>query len=136
MTATHRALIIVDVQPTFCEGGALGVDGGNSVAEAIASYAGAHRDRYDLVLTTQDWHIDPAALVSASPAFVRTRPAQGVAGTAQAELDTSLTAVTADAAVKKGSYSAAYSGFEGVDAEGRSLGQSLTAPEITAVDVV
>ncbi|MCI7306499.1 MAG: isochorismatase, partial [Trueperella sp.] len=24
----HRALIIVDVQPTFCEGGALGVEGG------------------------------------------------------------------------------------------------------------
>ena len=136
MTATHRALIIVDVQPTFCEGGALGVDGGNSVAEAIASYAGAHRDRYDLVLTTQDWHIDPGAHFSDTPDFVDTWPPHGVAGTAEAELHPALTAVTADAAVKKGSYSAAYSGFEGVDAEGRSLGQILTAAEITAVDVV
>src|SRR5690625_390081 len=102
MTATHRALIIVDVQPTFCEGGALGVDGGNSVAEAIASYAGAHRDRYDLVLTTQDWHIDPGAHFSDTPDFVDTWPPHGVAGTAEAELHPALTAVTADAAVKKG----------------------------------
>ena len=33
-----RALIIVDVQPTFCEGGALPVTGGNAVAEAVAAY--------------------------------------------------------------------------------------------------
>lgn len=33
-----KALIIVDVQPTFCEGGELGVEGGNAVAERIAKY--------------------------------------------------------------------------------------------------
>ena len=27
-----KALIVVDVQPTFCEGGELGVEGGNAVA--------------------------------------------------------------------------------------------------------
>ena len=32
-----KALIIVDVQPTFCEGGELGVEGGNAVAERIAA---------------------------------------------------------------------------------------------------
>lgn len=32
-----KALIVVDVQPTFCEGGELGVQGGNAVAERIAS---------------------------------------------------------------------------------------------------
>ena len=136
MAATHRALIVVDVQPTFCEGGALGVDGGNAVAEAIASYAAARRDHYDLVATTQDWHIDPGTHFSDAPDFVDTWPPHGVAGTAEAELHPALSAVTADAAVKKGSYSAAYSGFEGVDAEGRSLGEILTGAGITGVDVV
>ena len=136
MAATHRALIVVDVQPTFCEGGALGVDGGNAVAEAIASYTAAHRDRYDLVVTTQDWHIDPGGHFSDAPDLVDTWPPHGVAGTAEAELHPALAAVTADAAVKKGAYSAAYSGFEGVDAEGRLLGEILSAAGITDVDVV
>ena len=48
-----RALIIVDVQPTFCEGGALAVAGGNAVAERVAAYATAHREDYSLIVTTQ-----------------------------------------------------------------------------------
>jgi nicotinamidase/pyrazinamidase len=48
-----RALLVVDVQPTFCEGGSLPVEGGNAVAEAIARYVDAHRARYPLVVTTQ-----------------------------------------------------------------------------------
>ena len=49
-----RVLIIVDVQPTFCEGGALAVAGGNAVAERVAAYATAHREDYRLIVTTQD----------------------------------------------------------------------------------
>ena len=41
-----KALIIVDVQPTFCEGGELGVEGGNAVAERIAKYVESHRGEY------------------------------------------------------------------------------------------
>src|SRR5699024_12355741 len=48
----------------------------------------------------------------------------------------SLTARTARAALRTGPCAAAYSGREGVAAERRSLGQILTAAEITAVDVV
>lgn len=53
-----KALIIVDVQPTFCEGGELGVEGGNAVAERIAKYVESHRGEYAYIATTQDWHID------------------------------------------------------------------------------
>ena len=56
-----RALIIVDVQPTFCEGGELPVEGGNAVARRVAEHVAAHRGDYALVATTQDWHIDPGA---------------------------------------------------------------------------
>src|SRR5699024_12053718 len=66
----NRALLVVDVQPTFCEGGALGVEGGNAVAEAVAAYAAEHRGDYSLVVTTQDWHIDPGDHFSDTPDFV------------------------------------------------------------------
>lgn len=133
----RRALLVVDVQPTFCEGGALPVAGGNAVAQAIAAYAAAHRDRYALVVTTQDWHIDPGrhfATPPEEPDYVDTWPPHGVAGTAEAELHPALADLGPDASVKKGQYAAAYSGFEGTDGEGRTLAQLLDGVE--AVDVV
>ncbi|MCC2307158.1 isochorismatase family protein [Cellulomonas chengniuliangii] len=133
---THRALVVVDVQPTFCEGGALAVQGGNAVAEAIAEYAAGNRDRYDLVVTTQDWHIDPGPHFSDSPDFVDTWPPHGVAGTAEADLHPALASLRPDASVKKGEYAAAYSGFEAVDTQGRSLAALLEAGQVTDVDVV
>ena len=136
MTTTHRALLVVDVQPTFCEGGALGVDGGNAVALGVAEHAAAHRDLYDLVVTSQDWHVDPGTHFSESPDFVDTWPPHGVAGTAEAELHPALADLEPDASVKKGEYVAAYSAFEGVDADGRALGAILTEAGITDVDVV
>jgi nicotinamidase/pyrazinamidase len=133
---TRRALLVVDVQPTFCEGGALPVAGGNATAEAIAAYAAAHRDRYRLVVTTQDWHISPGRHFSERPDFVDTWPPHGVAGTAEAELHPALAHLAPDASVKKGAFAAAYSGFEGADEGGRMLADILRDGRITDVDVV
>ena len=133
----RRALLVVDVQSTFCEGGALPVPGGNDVARAIAEYAATHRERYELVVTTQDWHIDPGhhfATPPEEPDFVDTWPPHGVAGTEEAELHPALADLAPDASVKKGQYTAAYSGFEGTDEGGRTLAQILEG--VTAVDVV
>ena len=137
--SSRRALLVVDVQPTFCEGGALPVAGGNAVAEAIAAFASTHRDRYALVVTTQDWHEDPGphfAVPPAEPDYVDTWPAHGVAGTAEAELHPALADLTPDVSVKKGRFAAAYSGFEGVDTAGRDLATILAEARIDAVDVV
>lgn len=131
-----RALIVVDVQPTFCEGGALPVDGGNDVARRIAAFAAAHRGDYDVVVTTQDWHIDPGEHFSEAPDFVDTWPPHGVAGTDEAELHPALADLAPDVSVKKGRYAAAYSGFEGVDVAGRSLAELLGSRGVDAVDVV
>ena len=132
----RRALLVVDVQPTFCEGGALPVPGGNAVAAGIAEHARAHRDAYALVATTQDWHVDPGEHFSDTPDFVDTWPPHGVAGTAEAELHPALADLAPDASVRKGEYRAAYSGFEGVDAAGRDLAAVLREAGITDVDVV
>ena len=131
-----RALIIVDVQPTFCEGGALPVTGGNAIAEAVAAYVDAHRDEYQLIVTTQDWHIDPGEHFSENPDFVDTWPPHGVAGTDEAELHPALANVNADVTVKKGQYKAAYSGFEGTTEDGKTLEEALRDAGITDVDVV
>ncbi len=134
-----RALIVVDVQPTFCEGGELPVAGGNAVAEAIAAYAAAHRDRYTLVATTQDWHVDPGhhfATPPDEPDFVDTWPPHGLAGTPNADLHPALAFLSADVAVRKGAHEAAYSGFEGTTADGRDLATVLTEAGVTDVDVV
>ena len=133
----RRALLVVDVQPTFCEGGALPVEGGNGVAAAVAGLlAGEHG--YDVVVTTQDWHIDPGDHFSDEPDFVDTWPPHGVAGTAEADLHPALDAVVdrIDAGVRKGMHAAAYSGFEGTDDDGRTLDEVLSAAAVTDVDVV
>ncbi len=131
-----RALIVVDVQPTFCEGGALAVPGGNAVAQRIADFADAHRSLYDVVATTQDWHINPGQHFSETPDFVDTWPPHGVAGTPEADLHPALAHLNADIAIKKGQYQAAYSGFEGTTESGANLEQSLRDAGITDVDVV
>lgn len=135
-TSPRRALVVVDVQPTFCEGGALGVEGGDAVAHAVAAFAAAHRGDYALVVTTQDWHVDPGEHFSDIPDYVDTWPPHGVAGTAEAELHPALADLAPDVSVKKGEYQAAYSGFEGVDAQGRPLADLLRDAGIEAVDVV
>lgn len=127
------ALLIVDVQPTFCEGGALGVTGGNAVAERIAAYVDTHP--YDIIATSQDWHIDPGEHFSDTPNFVNSWPPHGIAGTAEAELHPALASVKADIAVKKGHYSAAYSAFEGVTDDGEKLTDALRAAGVEAIDV-
>ncbi|AWE41801.1 isochorismatase family protein [Actinobaculum sp. 352] len=131
-----RALIIVDVQPTFCEGGALAVDGGNATAERIADFVTDNADEYDLIVTTQDWHINPGKHFSDEPDFVDTWPPHGVAGTPEAELHEAVASLPIDVSVKKGEYAAAYSGFEGTDADGRTLEDILRDADIRAIDVV
>jgi nicotinamidase/pyrazinamidase len=133
---THRALLIVDVQPTFCEGGSLPVPGGNDVAQAVASYASLHRDHYDTLVTTQDWHVDPGGHFSDDPDYVDTWPPHAVAGTEEAELHPALSELYPEVTVKKGENQAAYSGFEGLDGDGRPLASILADLEITDVDVV
>ncbi|MCI1935413.1 MAG: isochorismatase family protein [Bifidobacteriaceae bacterium] len=134
----RKALIVVDVQPTFCEGGELGVEGGNDCAAAIAEFFAAHGDEYDYVATTQDWHIKPGAHFSQTPDFVDSWPPHGVAGTPNAELHPLIKALGIAHHFKKGEYAAAYSGFEGHDEKNEdvSLDEALVAEGIDALDVV
>ncbi|WP_432244762.1 isochorismatase family protein [Arthrobacter sp. G.S.26] len=109
-----RALIIVDVQNDFCEGGALPVTGGADLAVAISEYVDAHHGQFDHVVATQDWHIDPGNHFSAAPDFKDSWPPHCVAGTRGAELHEDLDTEYIEAFFRKGQFTAAYSGFEGL----------------------
>ena len=128
--------MIVDVQNDFCEGGSLAVTGGAEVARAISAYlAGQSGGGYDHVVATQDFHIDPGAHFSAEPDFVATWPPHCVAGTPGADFHPSLDTNEIEAVFRKGAHSAAYSGFEGADADGVPLAAWLRDRGVTAVDV-
>lgn len=132
-----RALIVVDVQVDFCEGGALGVAGGNAVAEAIADLLGTEHE-YDYVVATRDHHIDPGDHFSATPDFVDSWPPHCVVGTPGQELHAALADLDFDAIFDKGSFEAAYSGFEGTiggTEDGVGLSEWLADREVEEVDV-
>ena len=133
-----RALIIVDVQNDFCEGGSLAVGGGADVAQAISTVlaAGGTAGRtWDHVVATQDHHVEPGAHFSERPDFVDTWPAHCVAGTEGAEFHPRLDTSSIEAVFWKGEHEAAYSGFEG-HAGDVSLAQWLRAADVTEVDIV
>ncbi|NJP68404.1 isochorismatase family protein [Streptomyces spiramenti] len=136
----RRALIVVDVQNDFCEGGSLAVTGGAAVAAAVADLVRAPGSPYDHVVATRDHHISPGDHFSETPDFVDSWPVHCVAGTPGAEFHPAFAPVAASAAVAacfdKGAYTAAYSGFEGADAAGAGLAEWLRAREVTDVDVV
>jgi nicotinamidase/pyrazinamidase len=130
-----RALIIVDVQNDFCEGGSLAVTGGAEVARAITRYL-ATADAAEHVVATQDFHIDPGEHFSDDPDYVSSWPPHCVAGSPGAELHPNLDTERVTAVFKKGAYSAGYSGFDGVDAAGTPLPDWLRQRDIDGVDVV
>lgn len=130
-----RALVVVDVQVDFCEGGALAVTGGNAVAERIAAYLGSGGG-YDTVVATRDWHIDPGRHFSDTPDFVRTWPRHCVADTPGAAFHPALRDAPYDEVFSKGQYDDGYSGFDGTDSRTRPLSAYLRALDVTDVDVI
>jgi nicotinamidase/pyrazinamidase len=128
------ALIIVDVQNDFCEGGSLPVTGGAEVASAISAHVAS--SGYDQVVATRDYHIDPGAHFSEAPDFVSTWPVHCVAGTPGSSFHPELDITPIAAVFAKGAHQAAYSGFEGSDRDGTGLADWLRAHHIDTVDVV
>ena len=130
-----RALIVVDVQNDFCEGGSLEVTGGAAVARAITDYLATARG-YDYVVATKDLHIDPGDHFSDQPDYASSWPPHCVAGSAGADFQPDLDTGPIEAVFRKGAYSAAYSGFEGIDDAGTPLLEWLRQRGVDEVDVV
>ncbi len=130
-----RALIVVDVQKDFCEGGSLAVTGGAALARAISAYL-ADGAQYRHVVATQDFHIDPGDHFSDHPDYVSSWPPHCRAGSTGAEFHPDLDSGRFEAVFRKGAYDAGYSGFTGVDTSGTSLADWLRQRHVDQVDVV
>jgi nicotinamidase/pyrazinamidase len=131
-----RALVIVDVQNDFCEGGSLAVEGGAAVAAAISRYLAADGGSYAHVVASRDYHVDPGAHFSAEPDFSTTWPPHCVVGTTGAEFHPDFDAGRVETVFSKGGYTAAYSAFEGTDQAGTPLVTWLRERGVEELDVV
>ncbi|PPI21796.1 nicotinamidase [Rathayibacter sp. AY1B1] len=133
------ALLIVDVQNDFTEGGALAVTGGAAVAQGIAAHLAAHPDRYSAVLASRDWHEGDShngGHFAAEPDFVDSWPVHCVAGTDGARFHPALDTARIDVQILKGQGRPSYSAFEGTTEAGEELGVVLAERGVTALDVV
>lgn len=141
---TKSALIVVDVQYDFCEGGALPVEGGKALAQRLGALMAPYaendaeiRSQYDLVVTTQDWHnidSDNEGHFGSPPDFKDTWPVHCIANSRGAGLANSgLT--YADEKFFKGQGRPAYSGFEGFNIDNLLLGSWLRNRGVSKVDV-
>ncbi|HET6560989.1 MAG TPA: nicotinamidase [Marmoricola sp.] len=136
-----RALIVVDVQNDFCEGGSLAVAGGAEVAHRISELLHSWTEQvpnapdYALAVATQDHHIEPGDHFSEHPDFVSSWPEHCVAGSDGVAFHPNLDPQPFDSIFLKGEYAAAYSGFEGRNHDGVSLADWLRGQEVTDVDI-
>lgn len=136
-----RALLIVDVQNDFCEGGSLACVGGAAVAAGVTEYLKAHKQDYDYVIASRDWHdADNTngghfAAAGADPDWVDSWPVHCVAGSQGAEYHLGLDKSLIDIHVEKGQGKPAYSLFEGTTNDGRTIASVFAELEIDSVDV-
>jgi nicotinamidase/pyrazinamidase len=142
MNDTTRALLIVDVQNDFLEGGSLGVEGGRAVATRITEHLDAHADDYALVVASRDWH-DPDSSngghfhePGTEPNFTTTWPVHCVATESGSDYAPELAPDRITHHVRKGMGWPAYSAFEGVLDDGRPLAELLRDRGVTDLDVV
>lgn len=137
-----KALLVIDVQNDFCEGGALACEGGAAVARKITEYLENRKSNYSLIIASRDWHTpnhlnDGHFPTDGSvPDFVKTWPLHCIAETAGAEYHPNLDTALVDIHIKKGQGANGYSIFDGTDEQGRSFSQVVADGGITEVDVV
>lgn len=135
----HRALLVVDVQNDFTEGGSLAVKGGNVTATAIADYVRENRGLYALILASRDWHSpsgDNGGHFAAKPDKVTTWPPHCVQGTPGAAYNPAIETALIDVQIYKGDGVPAYSAFEGQTPGGAHLDDVLKKAGVTHIDLV
>jgi nicotinamidase/pyrazinamidase len=135
-----KALLVVDVQNDFCEGGSLAVAGGQAVAKKISDYIKS--SDYDLVVASRDWHDSDNnnsghfADSGSEPDYKTSWPIHCVAKSDGANYHPNLELDLIQEHVYKGQGAHGYSAFEGVTESGGTLEDLLTQNGIDELDVV
>ena len=137
-----RALLLIDMQVDFCEGGSLAVKGGDDLATRLALHLQDIMNqrtfgssKYAALIASRDAHIDPLEHFSDKPDFQNTWPIHCKQGSPGFELHPTLRDLPFDACFDKGAYSAGYSAFEGSTEDGLSLADWLRLRGISQLDL-
>ncbi|MFS3127795.1 isochorismatase family protein [Nocardioides sp. Bht2] len=139
-----RALIVVDVQNDFCEGGSLPVTGGAQVAYDVAQLVRSWQSKnegaptWSHIVATKDHHIKPGshwASHGSQPDYVNTWPVHCRVGTSGEAFHPNVDHLPFHAIFLKGAYEAAYSGFEGATADGVKMADWLRSNGVTQLDI-
>jgi nicotinamidase/pyrazinamidase len=135
----RNALLVIDIQNDFVEGGALPITGGRNVAAQVSRHVRHFKTEYAFVVATRDYHEDPADHFAEHPDLVNTWPQHCVIGTPGAALCTPIFNLVREkliqAVVDKGRHAAAYSGFEGLDSRGHPLYDVLREARVDHIDI-
>ena len=130
-----RALVVVDVQIDFCEGGSMGVAGGAATAAAITAYLAAEHGRYAHVVASRDYHEDPGDHFSENPDWVTSWPVHCLVADAGAAFHPEFDVSRVEEVFSKGRHTGAYSAFEATSASGETLAAWLRARDVDLVEV-
>src|SRR5260370_5988393 len=135
----RNALLAVDLQAGFVQGGSAPVPNGMRVAEMIARHIRHFKTEYQCVVASRDYHEDPTDHFSNTPDFLTTWPPHCVIGTPGAAFVPPIANLVREkliqSVVSKGRHNAAYSAFEGLDARGHGLLDVLKEERIDHIDV-
>jgi len=135
-----KALLVIDVQNDFCEGGALAVAGGAAVALKITQFL--ESSSYDLVVASRDWHdadnnnSGHFADSDTEPDYKTNWPVHCVAETNGAQYHPNLNTEDISEHIFKGQGQNGYSIYEGITESGQTFDELLAAHQIDEVDVV
>jgi len=135
----RNALLVIDVQNDFVDGGSLPVPGGVQVAALISRHVRHFKGEYQFVAATKDYHEDPGDHFSDHPDFVNSWPPHCVVGTPGAALCTPISNLVREKLVQtvleKGRHAAAYSGFDALDPRGHPMLDVLKEARVDHVDI-
>lgn len=135
----RNALLVVDVQADFVQGGSLATPNGLEVAAMIARHIRHFKAEYQFVVASRDYHENAPDHISDHPDFVNTWPPHCMAGTPGAALVPAIQNLVREkmimTVVTKGRDRAAYSAFEGLDPRGHYLLDVLKEQRIDHIDV-
>jgi nicotinamidase/pyrazinamidase len=130
--AVGRAVIVVDIQRDFCEGGALAAPDTMSLVIQVASFINLARENRVAVAFTQDWHPPnhSSFLVNGGR-----YPVHCQANTPGATLMPPLAATRADIIIKKGSHvhEEGYSAFESTGLSERFFAKGINEVAVCGI---
>ena len=135
----RNALLVIDIQNDFVEGGSLPVQGGRDVAAMVSRHIRHFKSEYQFVCATRDYHEDPGDHFSDHPDFHNSWPPHCVVGTPGAAFCPPIQNLVREKLIStvltKGQHAAAYSGFEALDPRGHPMYDVLKEARVDHMDI-